>query len=698
MTSLIGRLAVAATLTLGLLACGNDHSADGSSGGGAPMAIPVSGKVHGGQQPVSGARVTAYAAGDGSSGSHAVPLACVQSDATGYFQFGSSSAVACGGTPALPTAFACPSKACPAATSQIYLVAKGGNPGLAEGTDNDAIVLMAAMGPFNGIAASTFVTITELTTAAVAYAEAQMTGGPAAWSGCVDCNGALITRLKAAQDISGKSPGLDRAVARALNLVDAAASRPGSALPPPSACTGAATDARNCTAEEKLNTLADALASCVNSEKPGSTACQALFCAATPGASYTGAVCAAPSGGIVPGDTLQAALAVTLEPGAVPAGGVYGLVGNAPPFLPVLAAAPNDWMLSLNFTGGGLKMPFGVAIDGDSNVWVSNAVPPDNTGVASPDSSVSEFDSNGDALSPATGYTGGGLNQPAGIVIDAEGNVWVANNAAGVGNSLTRLSGTGAGLMLTNHTGGGIDGPIGLAIDPKGNIWVANNAGASTNPNGSNIPGSVSELNSQGIAAGASPFSGGGLSGPALIAIDDMGNVWVSNVGGGKTKPANSVTKLSSSGTPLSPANGYTGGGLNGPTGIATDAQGNVWVANQVGNSVTKLSSSGTSLSPSGGYTGGGLTSPLGLAIDGVGNVWVADQGGGNVAELNSLGEALSPPTGYTSDGKFSTPIFPAIDASGNVWVTDTGTNSIVELIGVAAPVHTPLIGPSQSP
>jgi DNA-binding beta-propeller fold protein YncE len=90
-----------------------------------------------------------------------------------------------------------------------------------------------------------------------------------------------------------------------------------------------------------------------------------------------------------------------------------------------------------------------------------------------------------------------------------------------------------------------------------------------------------------------SPVSDGGLKGPAGIAIDDDGNAWVANNAPG----ANSISEIArvtemfdkTPGTrlPLSPESGFTGTGLDHPFGIAIDNSGNVWVTNQGDNSVT---------------------------------------------------------------------------------------------------------------
>ncbi|HEX4039550.1 MAG TPA: Ig-like domain repeat protein [Acidobacteriaceae bacterium] len=82
-------------------------------------------------------------------------------------------------------------------------------------------------------------------------------------------------------------------------------------------------------------------------------------------------------------------------------------------------------------SGGGLDAPSGMAIDGNSQVWVSNAG----------NNSFSLFLSDGTAVSPSSGFTDTSLNAPSGIAVDVGGSVWIANK----GNStLTRVLGAAA--------------------------------------------------------------------------------------------------------------------------------------------------------------------------------------------------------------------------------------------------------------
>jgi len=88
------------------------------------------------------------------------------------------------------------------------------------------------------------------------------------------------------------------------------------------------------------------------------------------------------------------------------------------------------------FTGGGLNTPAGIVIDGDANAWVANSTPGANS--ISEIGHVSDMFGNtvgtGVPLSPEAGFHGPGLDRPFGMAIDNNGSVWVTNRG---GNSVT---------------------------------------------------------------------------------------------------------------------------------------------------------------------------------------------------------------------------------------------------------------------
>lgn len=91
------------------------------------------------------------------------------------------------------------------------------------------------------------------------------------------------------------------------------------------------------------------------------------------------------------------------------------------------------------FTGGGLTVPWGIAVDGDDTVWVFNfgAVPVGtSTDIPTGISRFCGIDTRscpkgmsvGDPISPDTGYRSDALERITGGQIDPSGNIWLTNN------------------------------------------------------------------------------------------------------------------------------------------------------------------------------------------------------------------------------------------------------------------------------
>jgi hypothetical protein len=144
------------------------------------------------------------------------------------------------------------------------------------------------------------------------------------------------------------------------------------------------------------------------------------------------------------------------------------------------------------------------------------------------------------------------------------------------------------------YTGGGLSSPQGVAVDQAGNVWVANATGNSVSqfaPTGAAISGS------NGLAAGSAPYA---------VAIDQAGNAWVANSG------SNSVTEFSPGGAATLT---LTGSGLSTPKSIAIDATGNVFVANSATSAGVSGFTNGGAPLPGTPFTGGGANAPSAVAI-----------------------------------------------------------------------------------
>ncbi len=604
------RLALIACALLWLSGCASSFN----SATGDPPSISVSaalhGEVHGGQQAVSGATIALYAAGASGNGAGATNLLLphvVTTDQYGGFNITGD-------------------YRCPTATTQVYLVARGGNPGLSGNVNNPALVMMTALGDCGNLSQASFIAVDEATTVAAAWTLSQFLAAGAQI-------GASATN----------ATGLRNAFLGAANLVNSANGAAPGLLP-----AGAGFELA------KLNTLANAIAPCINSD--GGSGCAALFAASGNSS-----------------NTLDAALAIVRSPGSN-VGSVFALGSPQGPFQPVLAAAPHDWTLSITYGQcaasaqcGGLSDPSALAIDSTGAVWVANYDSP----------YVSKFAANG-VPATATGYPGAGLRQSYGLTVDPQDSVWVTNqqsvtaaNNSHLG-SVSHFTNAGVETSTAGITTGGIYYPQAAAADSTGSIWVANYGNSSATL----LAADGSAISQNGYAVSALPFT-------TSVALDSLHNAWFAAQG--------RIARVTAAGTvSIFPC-------CSNPSGIAVDTANNLWVADYASSSVYELNPAGTTLAHV--TLAGGNVAPQFVAIDSAGAIWTSNYRGNSVSQLAAgTGAVLSPTLGYGQDAPLDEPYGIAIDASGNLWLSNSNASTLTEFFGLAAPIRTPLLGPPVAP
>jgi len=606
------------------------------------------GRVHGGQQPIVGAKVYLYAA-----------------DATGYGKASDSLLTSPGyvttdsnGNFSITSDYTCPS-----ANTQVYLYSVGGNPGSGA---NSAAGLMAGLGSCGSLNSSTYILMNEVSTIATAYSIA----GYATDATHVSSSSSALA-----------ATGVANAFAAIPNLETLST---GTALSTTPVSGGSVPQA-------EIDTLANILAACINSSGSTSAPCTTLLSDTLSGGTT----------GTTPTDTATAAINIAHNPIANLTN-LFALQTANSPFMPDLSAVPNDFTIAIVINGGSgseFGYPEYVAIDASGNVWVTNTTP-----YCCIWGSVSEFSNTGVNINN-TQYFGFGMSYPMGIAIDATGNVWTANlGGSGYAGTISKLSSTGAilnptGISGSGYTAGGLTAGFGIAIDTSGNVWAGNSGSNSVNslPNDNGHGTSLVELSSSGtVLSGASGFTGGGINGPLGVAIDPAGHVWTANSG------TWTISEFSSTGTPISPSGGYTGGGLNDPYGIVVDNGPLIWTANENNSSWSLFSDTGTAYSGSGGYSGDGVTNPFSIELDGSTAIWIASSNG-TLEEFNAAGTLVSGPKGFT-DGYTNGFVGMAIDGSGNVWavrpygINGLSTGSLTEFVGAATPLVTPVVANLKAP
>jgi streptogramin lyase len=187
---------------------------------------------------------------------------------------------------------------------------------------------------------------------------------------------------------------------------------------------------------------------------------------------------------------------------------------------------------------------------------------------------------------------------------------------------------------------------------------------------------------------------------PRGVATDSSGNVYVADAGNGtirKITPAGMVTTLAGTTGAVGSADGKgVAARFSGPSGVATDGNGNVYVADTDNHTIRKITAAGvvTTLAGSAGSLGSadGIGSearfyyPYGVATDSNGNLYVADTFNNTIRKVTPEGVVTTlagtagqagKADGVGANARFNRPYGLAIGSDGTVYVADTYYNTI---------------------
>lgn len=363
--------------------------------------------------------------------------------------------------------------------------------------------------------------------------------------------------------------------------------------------------------------------------------------------------------------------------------------------------------------------PFGLATDSAGNVYVADH---GNSTVRkiSPQGTVTTLAGSGGLSGTADGAGNAArFDHPSAVAVDAAGNVYVIDTSNQLvrkitsGGSVSTLAGAAGSVGKSDGTGAAAKFfyPSGIAVTGAGTIYVADTGNHTlrvVTPGGT-----VSTLaGATGLVGIADGFGGEALFAyPYGVAIDGSGNLFIADHNNHtirKMSPAGQVTTFAGSAGLSGSADGVAGAArFNGPTGVAVDGSGNVYVADAGNTSIRKITANGTvttfaGLSGVAGSSDGvGISArfnaPQGIAVDGAGNVYVADTNNSTVRKITPAGSVttLAGVAGQTGslDGtggaaRFNGPYAVALDGAGNVYVADF-FNSTIRKITAGGTVST---------
>ena len=271
--------------------------------------------------------------------------------------------------------------------------------------------------------------------------------------------------------------------------------------------------------------------------------------------------------------------------------------------------------------------------------------------------------------------------------------------------TISTVAGTGA-IYYSGDGGAAqnaiMNGPLSVASSATG-TYIADTANQRVRQ--VSLSGTISTVagnGTPGFGGDGSTATSAELLYPGAVAVDASGFLYIADTGNQRVRKVvnGNINTVAGTGT-----EGYSGDGgaankatLNAPSGLVIDSAGDIYIADFGNNVVREVSAGGTITTVAGngsqGYSGDGglataaqLSGPTGLALDSAGNLYIADSGNHVVRMVNSQGNistyAGNGVLGYAGDGslainaQLSTPTGLAFDSSGNLYVSDSGLNVI---------------------
>lgn len=375
----------------------------------------------------------------------------------------------------------------------------------------------------------------------------------------------------------------------------------------------------------------------------------------------------------------------------------------------------------LNLKGGAP----GLALDGKGNLYISDYFNNRIRKIVLSTNIITTIAGTGTA-----GYSGDGgaataakMNGPAGLVIDAAGNIFFADNNNFAVREIVAATGkivAFAGNGNEGYTGDGgqataatLDFLEGVVFDKAGNLYISdggNNVVRKVDAT-TKIITTIAGSGARGFSGDGGPATAAKFRTPRNICVDSSNNIYVTDFYNYRVRKIDATTKIITTiagtgapthtddeGTPATSAN------IN-PTGLASDKAGNVYLCDLASNTIRKITAATQAITTIlGDGTNGGFSGapdaykaqivPQAIVIGPDNNFYIADGPYCDVRAVNIAnssyifaGKPSPDPTavnkGYSGNGGlatnalFNAPYGVAVDAANNIYIADVFNNVV---------------------
>ncbi|HLA38505.1 MAG TPA: NHL repeat-containing protein, partial [Candidatus Glassbacteria bacterium] len=310
--------------------------------------------------------------------------------------------------------------------------------------------------------------------------------------------------------------------------------------------------------------------------------------------------------------------------------------------------------------------------------------------------------------------TSAALSKPLSTAIDTPGNLYIADS---LNHRIRKISPSGiistiAGTGVAGFSGDGgpavsasLKEPLGVVVDAAGNVYIADGGRVRR----ISFNGVISKVAGNGwyaFSGDGGPATNASFRGPAGLALDATGNLFIADDGNHrirKVTPGGIITTVAGNGVPGFACDGgpAISASLKAPRGVAVDAGGNLYIADFGNNRIRKVSSDGMITTIAGGgfagdgglATSAGLCGPTDVVLDAAGNFYIPEFFCGRIRKVNPGGTisgfAGRGGVGFSGDGgpatsaRFDNPYGVAVDATGNVYIADTNNDRIRKVLAL---------------